>query len=178
MQHNCISYISAHRGHMLYESPIHAYLVGRLHYFPPCCHAQRVYCKHVSRQRSQKGIWHMPGSIRTYVMQARCYQLAVYRIMLPSKPSREPPDQVVNWNMLISTEGKKKKKRWFVMTATQFEISAYDWINGDWVVNYILCHLGGCCPGFRKYTDRVPDIYGSAQGYFMASVNSCCIRAF
>lgn len=56
------------------------------------------------------------------------------------------------------------------MTATQSEVSACDQISGDCVINHIHRLLTGCCPGLWKWTDRVPDIYGSTQRCFMALV--------
>lgn len=46
------------------------------------------------------------------------------------------------------------------------------------VMNHIHRHLAPCCPGSWKETDRVPDIYGSVQGCFMALVIGCRVRAF
>lgn len=72
---------------------------------------------------------------------------------------RESPDQVVNWNMLISTG----KKWWFVMTAAQSEVSACGRISGDCVMNHIRRHLG-------RMLSRAP---GNRRTGFLTSMDRC-----
>lgn len=75
---------------MFYGNPNHGYLVDRLCYFPSFVQQKKVLCNHVNSQ------W-------MYFMQACCFQLAVYHILLPSKPSGS---HLIRWSTLIST-GKK-----------------------------------------------------------------------
>lgn len=145
MQCNCISYINAHSGQYALWQPYSLWFSGRAALFSLCCHAEKLLCNHWTASVLQN-TWHMPDRIRMHFMQACCYQLAVYHILLPSKPSGS---HLIRWSTEICWLAREEKW-WFVLTATQSEVSACDQISGNCVMNHILRHLGGCCLGLWK----------------------------
>lgn len=81
----------------------------------------------------------------------------------------------IRWSAEICwlATGKKDDLSW-----QQHSLRYRSWISGDGVMNHIHRHLEGGCPGFWKETCRVPDVYGSVRGWFMAAVISLRVRGF
>lgn len=114
-----------------------------------------------------------PDRITGYYMVVCCFQLAVYYFLLGPKASWIHP--IIRSNDICRLQLKKRR---FVTTATQSEVSEYKRISEDCVMNHFHRHRGGCCLGLWKWIDRVLDIYGSLQGCFIASVISSRVWAF